>query len=212
MKIVAALTDPAQAYRAEEQGADMIELRFDLMEGAPEELVRQCRDRCTLPVIGTLRSAWEGGRFFGDGNAWEEKIRPVVSLVEYVDVEQQFMKNAAFVREAGTKVIASCHSPAMMPLSELFMLERELRAYGDIVKIVVTPADTDDIIDLIAFTNAVKQPICCSVTGPAFRYARAVLPLFGSGLVYCHMGESTAEGQYSVAEFVQLRKLLTGTE
>lgn len=210
MKIVAALTDPARARDAEELGADMIELRFDLMAGSPEEVVRQCRDRCALPVIGTLRSALEGGRFFGDGSAWEERIRPVVPLVDYVDVERQFAQNAAVVREAEKKIIASHHAPAMLPLSELFTLERELRAYGDIVKIVVTPAETDDIIDLIAFTSAVKQPVCCSVMGPAFRFARAVLPFFGSELVYCHMGDSTAPGQYSVAEFMQLKTLLAG--
>jgi len=28
--------------------------------------------------------------------------------------------------------------------------------------------------------------------------------------VYCHMGETTAEGQYSVEEFVALKKLLMG--
>ena len=210
MKIVAALKDPAQAPQAQEQGADMIELRFDLMEGEPEELVRQCRDTCPLPVIGTLRSAQEGGRYFGNGSEWEKKIRPIIPLVDYVDVEQQFVKNAVCVREAGTKIIASHHSPVMMPLQVLFVLERELRAYGDIVKIVVTPESTDDIIDLIAFTNSVKQSICCGVMGSAFRYARAVLPLFGSELVYCHMGETTAIGQYSVEEFVQLRKLLLG--
>ena len=210
MKIVAALKDPAQAPQAQEQGADMIELRFDLMEGEPEELVQQCRDTCPLPVIGTLRSAQEGGRYFGNGSEWEKKIRPIIPLVDYVDVEQQFVKNAVCVREAGTKIIASHHSPVMMPLQVLFVLERELRTYGDIVKIVVTPETTDDIIDLIAFTNSVKQPICCGVMGSAFRYARAVLPLFGSELVYCHMGETTAEGQYSVEEFVQLRKLLLG--
>jgi len=208
MKIVAALTDPAQAPSARDRGADMIELRFDLMEGEPGELVQQCRDTCPLPVIGTLRSAQEGGRFFGNGSEWEEKIRPVIPLVDYVDVEQQFVKNAICVKEAGTKIIASHHSPVMMPLQVLFVLERELRAYGDIVKIVVTPRDTDDIIDLIAFTHAVKQPICTGVMGSSFRYARAVLPLFGSELAYCYMGETTAEGQYSVEEFVQLQKLL----
>ena len=35
MQIVAALTDPADASRAQELGADIIELRFDLMEGDP---------------------------------------------------------------------------------------------------------------------------------------------------------------------------------
>jgi len=210
MKIVAALTDPVQASRAEELGADMIELRFDLMAGTPKKLVQQCKKACSLPIIGTLRSAREGGQFFGDGHEWEKKIRPIIPLVDYIDVEHLFVKNAICVKEAGTKIIASHHAPIMMPLHVLFVLERELREYGDIVKIIVTPGNADDVIELIAFTHAVKQPICCGVMGAAFRYARAVLPLFGSELVYCHMGDATAEGQYSVEEFVALKRLLMG--
>jgi len=208
MKIVAALTDPAHASRAQDQGADMIELRFDLMEGDPKKLVNQCRKACSLPVIGTLRSAQEGGRFFGNGEEWEKKIQPIIPLVDYVDVEQQFARNAACVKDAGTKIIASYHAAVMMPLHVLFVLERELRAYGDIVKIIVTPANEEDIIELIAFTHAVKGPVCTGVMGAQFRYARAILPLFGSELVYCHVGTATASGQYSVQEFVRLMELL----
>ena len=42
--------------------------------------------------------------------------------------------------------------------------------------------------------------------GASFRYARAVLPLFGSEFVYRHTGVPTAEGQYSVEEFVALEE------
>lgn len=112
MKIVAALTDPALASRAQEQGADMIELRFDLMKGDPKKLVQQCKKTCSLPIIATLRSGREGGQFFGDGREWEKKIRPIISLVDYIDVEQQYVKNAVCVKEAGTKIIASHHAPS----------------------------------------------------------------------------------------------------
>ena len=46
--------------------------------------------------------------------------------------------------------------------------------------------------------------------GVQFRHARALLPLFGSEFVYCHTGTPTAAGQYSVEEFVQLKRLLLG--
>jgi 3-dehydroquinate dehydratase-1 len=208
MKIVAALTDPADASLAKTQGADMIELRFDLMETDPAEAVRQCRSISSLPIIATFRSAQEGGRYFGNGEEWEKKIRPLLPFVDYVDVEQQFMRNAACVKEAGKKIIASHHAPMMMPLPVLFVLERELRMYGDIVKIIVTPQNENDIIELIAFTHEIKLPLCTGVMGSKYRFARAVLPLFGSELVYCHVGTTTAEGQYSVEEFVQLKKML----
>jgi 3-dehydroquinate dehydratase-1 len=208
MKIVAALTKPSDAARAEQQGADIVELRLDLTGGDPVEQVQQCRACCRLPVIATLRSADEGGQFFGSAEEWAEAIAPVIPLVDYVDVEQRFARHAAPVREAGKTIIASHHAGQMVPLPILFVMERELRAYGDIPKIVITPNSEDDLIELIAFTKAANKPICTGVMGTKFRYARAILPLFGSELVYCSVGDATAAGQYSVEEFRALMKIL----
>jgi 3-dehydroquinate dehydratase-1 len=210
MKIVAALTDPAQGAVAQERGAAIIELRFDLMEGDPVNLVKMCKDACSLPIIATFRSAQEGGNFFGDAGAWFEKIRPVIPLVEYIDVEQRFSSYSPRIKEGGKRIIASHHEGQMIPLHDLFMLERDLRTFGDIVKIIVTPRNEEDIIDLIAFTHAIKKPICTGVMGEKFRYARAILPLFGSELVYCNVGTATAAGQYSVEEFIRLTELMNG--
>ena len=204
MKIVAALTDPALASLAQEQGADMVELRFDLIEDDPVSSVNICKKVCSLPIIATIRSAREGGQFFGDTVSWFEKIRPLIPLVDVVDIEQQFEPYACFVKEAGKTIIASHHCGDMMTLPELFDKERKLRAYGDIVKIIITPENKEDIIELIAFTHAVKKPVCTGVMGGQFRYARAILPLFGSEMVYCHVGTATSAGQYSVQEFVKL--------
>jgi 3-dehydroquinate dehydratase I len=210
MKIVAALTDPSHAAMAQEQGADVIELRLDLFEGDLAEHARRCREQVTLPVIATLRSAAEGGRYFGNAEEWMQRLSPVVPMVDSIDIEQRFADNAPAIRAVGKQVIASCHETRMLSLTELFQLERNLRAFGDIPKIIVTPQTEDDLIDLISFTAAAKKPICTGVMGAGHRYARAILPLFGSEFVYCHTGTPTAEGQYSVAEFVQLRNLLLG--
>jgi 3-dehydroquinate dehydratase-1 len=180
-----------------------------MMSGEPVSLVRACRDVCSLPVIATIRSAEEGGRFFGNAREWFERIRPVLPLVDYIDVEHRFASCAPKIKEAGKKIIASHHSGQMIPLKDMFMLERDLRKFGDIVKIIVTPRNDDDTIDLIAFTHAIKNAVSTGVMGTRFRYARAILPLFGSELVYCHTGNPTAAGQYSVQEFVSLLKLLT---
>lgn len=210
MKIIAALADPSHAAMAQEQGADMAELRLDLFSGNLTDHARRCREQVTVPLIATLRSAPEGGSFFGTADEWMERIFPVLPYVDYVDIEQRYSANAPAVRAAGRQIIASCHEGRMLPLAELFQLERNLRAYGDIPKIIVTPQDGDDLVDLISFTCAVNKPVCTGVMGSQFRYARAFLPFFGSEFVYCHTGTPTAEGQYSVAEFVQLRQLLRG--
>ncbi len=208
MKIVAALTDPSHAARAAELGADLIELRVDLYDGDLLEIVEGARANCSLPAIVTMRSAQEGGRFFGDADAWIEKVRPLIPLADYVDIEQHFVQHAQEVRDAGKKIIASHHTSQMVPLYILFVMERELRAYGDIPKIVVTPGNDADIIELLTFTQAAQKPVCTGVMGGEFRHARAMLPLLGSEFVYCHTGTPTAAGQYSVAEFVELRRIL----
>ena len=208
MKIVAALTDPSHAAKAKKLGADAVELRVDLYEGDLLKIVKKARAACGLPVILTLRSAQEGGQFFGDADAWIEKIRPLIPYADYVDIEQHFARHAPEVREAQKTIIASHHAGQMVPLYILFVMERELRAYGDIPKLVITPQNESDIIDLLSFTQAAHKPICTGVMGDAFRHARAILPLFGSEFVYCHTGTPTAGGQYSVEEFVQLRKIL----
>ena len=210
MKIVAALTDPTHAVKAQEQGADAIELRLDLFEGDLLEQARRCREQVTLPIIATLRSAQEGGQFFGNAEEWMQRLSPLVPLVDYIDIEQRFSAHAPALRAVGKQVIASCHEAGMLSLTELFQIERELRVFGDIPKIIVTPQTEDDLIDLISFTCAAKKPVCTGVMGSQFRYARAILGLFGSEFVYCHTGNPTAEGQYSVAEFAQLRNLLLG--
>ena len=208
MKIVATLTDPVQASIAQEQGAGMIECRLDLMEGVPVELVRQCRKACSLPVIVTLRSGQEGGQFFGDADEWIDRIRPVIPFAEYIDIEQRFALHAAEIKARGKQIIASHHYGLMMPLCDLFVLERELRAYGDIPKIIVTPQNDEDLLELLVFTQAAKKPVCTGVMGAQFRYGRAILPLFGSEFVYCHTGTPAAEGQYSVEVFARLMQLM----
>ncbi len=208
MKIVAALTDPTHAAMAQEQGADLIELRLDLFGSDPSGKAQQALGNTTLPVIATLRSSQEGGQFFGNAEEWMKVLTPLIPFVDYIDIEQRFSAHAPAVRAAGKQIIASCHEGRMLSLAELFQTERNLRAFGDIPKIIVTPQDYDELINLISFTVAAKKPVCTGVMGSHLRYARAILPLFGSELVYCHTGSPTAAGQYSVEDFVQLRKIL----
>lgn len=208
MIIVGALTAASQAAAAEAAGAGMIELRLDLLEGDRLRGVQECRKATSLPVIATLRSGEEGGRFFGTPDEWMAALSPLLPYVDCVDIEQRYAVHAPAVRAAEKRIIASCHEGRMLSLSELFAMERGLRAFGDLPKIIVTPEDEDDLIDLISFTAAAKKPICTGVLGTRFRHARAILPLFGSELVYCHAGSPTADGQYSVAEFSALMKML----
>lgn len=208
MRIVASLTDPALVPAAAAAGADLVELRLDLMEGDRVQGVLECRQQTRLPVIATLRSAEEGGKYSGNAEEWLRVIQPVLPHVDFVDIEQRFSPHADTIRAQDVTVIASFHTKEMPSLFELFGRERELRAYGDIPKIVVTPRHEEDIIEMISFTHAARKPVCTGVMGEGFRYARLILPLFGSEFIYCHAGAPTADGQYSVEEFIAFSNLL----
>ena len=208
VKIVASLTDHRDAPAASAAGADLIELRLDLMDGDVLKGVQECHRLTGLPVIATLRSIQEGGNYSGTPDEWLRVILPIIPYADYIDIERRFSAHADAIRTHDVGIIVSCHTPEMPSLFELFGLERELLAYGDIPKIVVTPRHEEDIIELISFTHAAKKPVCTGVMGAGFRYARLILPLFGSEFVYCHAGTPTAEGQYSIAEVKEAMRLL----
>jgi 3-dehydroquinate dehydratase-1 len=208
MQLVASVANPAYVHEAEAEGADCIELRLDLFPSPfPAEGVEVIRN-CRLPVILTVRSRYEGGAFTGGLREWQALMEPWFSYAAMVDVEQQFYPSAPLLRDLGISIIASYHTQQMPSESELSAIESRLRRYG-IPKIVVRPGTPDDVITLCSFTLHARQPIITSIMGPEFRYARMILPLFGSAMVFSYAGKPTAEGQFSVREAKQLLSSLT---
>lgn len=187
---------------------DLIELRLDLIERDDHRvLVARCGE-LTIPLIVTVRSLEEGGAFAGDEADCARLLEPFLPIARYIDLERRFRAIAPACREAGCAVIASAHLATMLPLPELFGLERELRSYGDLPKLVLAPSSDDDLLDLLSFTHAATNPICTSIAGTAYRHARALLPLFGSALAYCAAGQPSSPGQYTLDEMRELMRLL----
>ena len=151
-------------------GADAVELRVDLLKdptspsGSPstEFVVRQVallREVTDLPIIFTLRTQSQGGRF---PDADHEAIYALLEqglrcAVEFLDVEmslpdtviQNIVANRRF-----TKIIASCHDTrAEMVWGHSSMRSAYDRAstYGDIIKLVGTAKSLFDNILLDQF-------------------------------------------------------------
>jgi 3-dehydroquinate dehydratase-1 len=212
MKIVVSVPDPGAIDDAERSGADLIEIRRDLMQGHPEWQLREIRDRTRAPWIATVRTKTEGGLFSGTPEEWRAQIDPLLPLSDMIDIEYLFREYAPEFRAAGKVIIASYHTQEMPSPDDLVAIELRLKAWGDIPKIVVQPRTEKDVISLLTFTLGAEGPMVVSIMGCRFRYARALLPLFGSDMVFCHAGTPTAEGQYHVQEFRQLMALLTGEQ
>jgi 3-dehydroquinate dehydratase-1 len=212
MKIVVSVPDPGAIDEAERSGADLIEIRRDLMQGNPAGRLREIRDRTRTPWIATIRTNAEGGQFSGTPGEWRAQIDPLLPLVNMIDIEYPYREYAAEFRAEGKEIIASYHTQDMPSKDEMAAIKRRLRSYGDIPKIVVQPRTEKDVISLLSFTLGAAGPVIVSTMGGRFRYVRALLPLFGSAMVFCHAGTPTAEGQYHIRELRQLMSLLMGNE
>ena len=208
MRIVATVVNAQEAASVAGLYPDLIEARIDLMDADPTAELTSIRSAFRGPVILTIRSTAEGGRFGGDREAWWGCLRPLLPFGDLVDVELRFSSFAPEIRRMGKSIIASRHFRDMPSMDELVRVERELRLYGDSPKIVVPPRDERDLLDLLRFTLDAEKPISTGVLGNAYRFARAILPLFGSDLVYTHAGTPGAPGQFSLEEFRQIQALL----
>jgi 3-dehydroquinate dehydratase-1 len=208
MKIVATVVKGREAALAAELCPDLIEARIDLIPGDPSRELPHIRSAFPGPVILTNRSIAEGGEFRGGPKIWWENLEPLLPFGDIVDVEIPCSSFSPWIRRKGKGIIASRHVQAMPTIGELKTIERALRTYGDIPKIVVRPGNERDLLDLLSFTLEAEKPICTGVLGEAFRFARAILPLFGSELAYTHSGTPAAPGQFSLEEFKRIQALL----
>jgi 3-dehydroquinate dehydratase-1 len=208
MRIVATVVNAREAKAAAALAPDLLEVRLDLMKGDPARETAAIQSTFGGPVILTLRSSAEGGRFQGYPMEWWEKVEPLLPFADLVDIEIPFSSFAPQARREGKGIIASHHALDMPSSGDLRRLERKLRRYGDIPKIVVRPADEKDLLALLRFTLGAEKPICTGVLGEEFRFARAFLPFFGSELAYTHAGTRAAPGQFSLRDFRNILALL----
>jgi len=208
-QIVAVLGEGAANDLKAASGADMIELRLDLVT-EPIQTIKAIREATEKPIIATNRLQAEGGKFLGSER---ERIDLLVQASEYadlVDIELQAELKEEFISQVSRPVIVSYHDFQGMPeIDELAAIKGRMKKAGAaIAKIAVTPQNLKDDLDLLGFLLAADMPICVIAMGDLGRHLRAMAPLYGSALAYGYVRESTAPGQMSLAELSSARELL----
>lgn len=206
------------ANRAKESGADVIELRLDLLEGDERniEQVKEFLKEQKLPVIVTNRRREEGGSFVGTE---EERIAMLSRIIEAapvnaVDIEflsHEEVKNKVIetAKNLHIPVIISFHDFNGMPRREDIsnIIESMYDEGGSIAKIAVTPKSLNDALFLLTLTHEVssvgKLLVCIGMGSDSVgRHLRLIAPIYGSVLTYGYIEgeESVAPGQFSVRE------------
>lgn len=204
------------AQRAKESGADIIELRIDLLKDEERriEKVKEFVSMLKMPVIITNRKKEEGGSFTGTE---EERIAMLSSILDTAEVDAVDLEfssrtagRTAVIEKAKSlhiPVIFSFHDFQGMPgRSELLtIIARMYEEGGSIAKIAVTPNTLSDALLLLDLTHELSREGKLLATigmGPVGRHLRVIAPLYGSVLTYGVLEgeEEVAPGQFSVKE------------
>ena len=159
--IATALTDGApsgqarQARLAQQQGAEALELRADLLVDPAQvrAALTAVRAASSLPLLLTYRSATEGGKGAGHGQGYEDYLASLLQLrpaVAAVDIEMACPASKALVAEAkagGYDVVGSCHdftaTPSMAQITQ--KLAQITAAGADITKVAYMPRTAQDV-------------------------------------------------------------------
>ncbi|KAI1780571.1 Pentafunctional AroM protein [Hypoxylon cercidicola] len=197
-------------------GADAVELRVDLLDDiSPESVGKQIsllRSAANVPIIFTLRSKSQGGRF---SYTSEKELLPLYRIaartgVEYVDLEMtlsdETIDTIIQYQGSSTRVIASHHDPegklSWKNGGWQSWYNRALQ-YGDIIKLVGVARKMDDNFALASFKDrmfaAHGRPIIALNMGTVGKLSR-VLNGFLTPVSHPGLPFKAAPGQLSAAE------------
>lgn len=208
MNYIISISSLSQFRNAAAEEPWAVELRLDLMETCTPADLEAIRSGWNGLLLLTIRSTGEGGEFAGDAEEWKRWLEPLLPYADMVDIERRFSPHAGWVRSQQKTIIASYHTEEMPDSDQLAQCEQELRSYGTIPKIVVSPQNDTDAVTLLDYTIGAEKPICVSIMGSGYSWLRPLLLMMGSYCAYCHAGDATAAGQFHIREMREVIRLL----
>ncbi len=213
--------------KAAEKGADILEIRLDLLGiRTPEraaEVIREIKAETGIPIIVTSRSGAEGGKWDGKEEDRTELLINLLSLKDGPDAidielsagmkERNRVIKAAKDRE--TAVIVSSHDFLKTPPLQNMrtIIEEMFLAGADIAKLAVMPLSVGDTLNLLRVTLDFKdagKSVCTIAMGSQGKHTRVVAPFYGSVLTYASIesNASAAPGQLPVDEVKKIMEML----
>lgn len=219
--IVAVISEePVESAKAAKWlGADLLELRLDMLEfGSPEEMkkvIERIKSGTGLPCIATNRLHADGGKWQGSEEDRIELLRQAVPLIDAIDIELAADANLRealikTVKAAGKSVIVSSHdfksTPAVGDMKAI--LASSFEAGADIAKLAVMPLSMQDTLDLLQVTLDSGRPVCTIAMGDIGRHTRIAAPCYGSVLTYGSIDKAVAPGQIQIHQLKSALEIL----
>jgi len=148
-KVVASVTSLDEAKEAASLGADIIEVRADLVREEPQPLVENIF-RLNKPLIITVRPTWEGGAYSGSDKGRAKLFKALVPVADFIDVELRAPnvdELVALTEGTDALSIISYHDFEKCPSKKVMMdLVVKCHEKGDIAKLAVTPGSLRDVL------------------------------------------------------------------
>ncbi len=206
-RVVATITSEAEAWRAIGLGAEVLEVRLDLMKDPQEGPALLQGLRTTgIPLIATNRSRREGGSWRGSEEARLGLLARSAPAARAVDLEASAAPTPAgrglraALRGAGSGLILSRHdflaTPAPATLRSWF--SSMFRAGADVAKVAVTARRPENLHALLGVLGGQRRPVVGISMGAAGTPSRVMAGLFGSVLTYGCVDAPRAPGQIQV--------------
>ena len=200
------------AIRAKQLGADIIEMRIDLLDEDARQVLAELR-KLGLPVIITNRMKQEGGSWTGSEAERIRKLLSLLPLADALDIELCAEERDTVVKRAksaGKTVIVSTHDFEKTPDIDVMagIIEESFEVGENIAKLAVTANSLEDVLRLLEVTLNSKGNICTIAMGDLGRHSRVIAPIYGSVMTYGYVDEPTAPGQLRVDELKYVLKVI----
>jgi len=205
--------DPVNtSIKAKELGADILELRIDLISEDPVKILIELK-KLGLPIIITNRMKEEGGAWQGSESARIQELISLIPHADAVDIELCAEKRDQVVQEtknAGKKVIISTHDFQNTPDNEVMsgFIRESFEKGADIAKLAVMPHSLDDVLRLLEVTLHSSGHVCTIAMGETGKHSRVMAPIYGSVMTYGYVDIPVAPGQLRVDELKNMLKIL----
>lgn len=187
----------AQVETARRAGADLAEARLDLFE-RPD--AGPLLEKKLLPLIATVRPAWEGGGWTGNEDDRIAILRDAArGGADWIDLEFKAYKD--FDRGAA-KLIVSYHDLSKTPPDLASTLRKMAGLEPDLLKVAVAARGTADVLAAVQLQKGLDRPGAVIPMGDWGEAARILYTRLGGWITYAaaERGRETAPGQPTVAE------------
>jgi 3-dehydroquinate dehydratase-1 len=201
--------DKGNLKKAVRQGADLIELRLDTLptrnKASILKAVKVFRNDGGIPLILTIRSKIEGGRFAIKDSERLKLFHTLIPFVDGVDIELGSKKIIKQVISSAKKykkrVIVSYHDFKTTPRRGTLVntINEARRSGADIVKIAALVKKQAELKRLAGLLLEGDDLIVIAM-GSYGKASRVFFPILGSLITYASLTRSTAPGQLPVRD------------